>query len=406
MYALKDYGASPPPIARIPTAMRDTLLMNGVGGTYQTQQRIPDFRRYEIKDHLGNVRTVIADYKNPDPTYTSSPIQFWRYFADVKNISNMYPYGKSYGTNAIYNATDDYRYGFNGMEKEKNMDASGDITDFGARVFDANFPMFLSRDPLEGEFPYQSAYVFAGNTPIQAIDENGTRIRNVHVWSVNFDKGEYTVEHNGTYKREDGKSPKGSTGTDENSYYFKGEVFDDLYKVPGYQFAFDKKVNPMWDKIWNGLELGVSILVAGITRGKAKGGSLLSKYIFANAMYSVSVKTIETIENSRDKYPSNIGGVVGLTIDFTIGNETKSIQGYLEVGDDLLMWRPKEFFKDGPLERFNSGISLYNIIDKITADQFKENLKSDYQKLLEMLNKDTKSGTNEDDKKTSKKGNG
>ncbi len=77
--------------------------------SYQTQQRIPDFRRFEIKDHLGNVRTVISDVKDPDPTYNSSPIQFWRYFADVKNISNMYPYGKSYGTNAIYNAADDYR---------------------------------------------------------------------------------------------------------------------------------------------------------------------------------------------------------------------------------------------------------------------------------------------------------
>ncbi len=98
--------------------MRDTNLLNSVNGSYRVQQRIPDFRRYELKDHLGNVRTVIADYKNPDPTYTSSPIQFWRYFADVKNISNMYPYGKSYGTNAIYNASEDYRYGFNGMEKE------------------------------------------------------------------------------------------------------------------------------------------------------------------------------------------------------------------------------------------------------------------------------------------------
>jgi hypothetical protein len=29
MYALNDYGASPPPIARIPTAMRDTNLLNG-----------------------------------------------------------------------------------------------------------------------------------------------------------------------------------------------------------------------------------------------------------------------------------------------------------------------------------------------------------------------------------------
>ena len=98
--------------------MRDTNLLNSVNGSYRVQQRTPDFRRYEIKDHLGNVRTVIADYKNPDPTYTSSPIQFWKYLADVKNISNIYPYGKSYGTNAIYNASEDYRYGFNGMEKE------------------------------------------------------------------------------------------------------------------------------------------------------------------------------------------------------------------------------------------------------------------------------------------------
>lgn len=53
------------------------------------------------------------------------------------------------------------------------MDASGDITDFGARVLDANFPVFLSRDPLEREFTSQSAYVFASNTPIDAIDNEG-----------------------------------------------------------------------------------------------------------------------------------------------------------------------------------------------------------------------------------------
>ena len=91
--------------------------ITGIDASYQEQQRIPDFRRYEIKDHLGNVRTVIADYKNPESTVP--PIAAWKYKADVKNISNMYPYGKSYGTNAIYNATDDYRYGFNGMEKER-----------------------------------------------------------------------------------------------------------------------------------------------------------------------------------------------------------------------------------------------------------------------------------------------
>ncbi len=173
MYALNDYGASPPPIARIPTAMRDTLLMNGVGGTYQTQQRIPDFRRYEIKDHLGNVRTVIADYKNPDPTYTSSPIQFWRYFADVRNISNMYPYGKLYGTNAIYNAEDDYRYGFNGMEKAKEVDDNTLTSKY--RNADLETGNWWSRDPKESEAPSKSPYIMMGNNPIVMIDPNGDK---------------------------------------------------------------------------------------------------------------------------------------------------------------------------------------------------------------------------------------
>ncbi|PKL78878.1 MAG: hypothetical protein CVV25_09945 [Ignavibacteriae bacterium HGW-Ignavibacteriae-4] len=163
---------SPIDTLKVPIAMRERGI-SGVTGHRQTQQRTPDFRRYEIKDHLGNVRTVIADYKNPDPTTTSGSMNFWKYFADIKNISNMYPYGKSYGTNAIYNASDDYRYGFNGMEKEKNMDASGDITDFGARVFDSEFPIFARRDDHEMHYPGISPYSPFANNPILHIDPTG-----------------------------------------------------------------------------------------------------------------------------------------------------------------------------------------------------------------------------------------
>src|SRR5690606_1097635 len=107
---------SPPDSTQIPSAMWKTNIPY-IDATFQTQQRVPDFRRYEIKDHLGNVRTVISDVKNP--YIKSGSVSNWTYLADVKNISNMYPYGKSYGTNATYNADDDYRYGFNGMEKAK-----------------------------------------------------------------------------------------------------------------------------------------------------------------------------------------------------------------------------------------------------------------------------------------------
>ncbi|MFA7325135.1 MAG: RHS repeat-associated core domain-containing protein [Candidatus Kapaibacterium sp.] len=130
-------------------------------------------------------------------------MSFWKYLADVKNISNMYPYGKSYGTNAIYNASEDYRYGFNGMEKEKNMDASGDITDFGARVFDANFPMFLSPDPMESKYPDMSPFAMVLNNPVNYKDSDGKLVKdqdgNVIITDINKDDKFSISDKSGSY---------------------------------------------------------------------------------------------------------------------------------------------------------------------------------------------------------------
>src|SRR5690606_36747056 len=76
---------------QLPSAMWKSNIPY-IDATFQTQQRVPDFRRYEIKDHLGNVRTVIADYKNP--YVKSGAVSNLTYLGDVKNICNMYPYGK------------------------------------------------------------------------------------------------------------------------------------------------------------------------------------------------------------------------------------------------------------------------------------------------------------------------
>ena len=167
-YPINEYGASPPPDNLLPTAMRDTNI-SGMNASYQVQQRIPDFRRYEIKDHLGNVRTVISDVKNPESTVP--PIAAWKYKADVKNISNMYPYGKSYGTNAIYNAAEDYRYSFNGMEKAKEVDENTNSTHF--RNLDLDFGGWWSRDPESIRYPGVSPYVSMGSNPILFTDAKG-----------------------------------------------------------------------------------------------------------------------------------------------------------------------------------------------------------------------------------------
>ncbi|MBP6024922.1 RHS repeat-associated core domain-containing protein [Ferruginibacter sp.] len=64
-----------------------------------------------------------------------------------------------------------YRYGFNGKENDKDLSAGGQ--DFGERIYDGRLGKFLSVDPYYKNFPFYSPYLFAGNSPIKYIDENG-----------------------------------------------------------------------------------------------------------------------------------------------------------------------------------------------------------------------------------------
>ena len=68
-------------------------------------------------------------------------------------------------------ASESYRYGFNGKEKESGL--SNDIYDFGARIYNPQIARFLSTDPKEKEYPFMSPYVYAVNNPIRWMDVNG-----------------------------------------------------------------------------------------------------------------------------------------------------------------------------------------------------------------------------------------
>ena len=66
-----------------------------------------------------------------------------------------------------------YRYGFNGKEKDDEVNVSGGDYDFGARIYDSRLGRWLSVDPLYGKYPFCSPYVFAINNPTNAIDPDG-----------------------------------------------------------------------------------------------------------------------------------------------------------------------------------------------------------------------------------------
>ncbi|MES2429304.1 MAG: RHS repeat-associated core domain-containing protein [Bacteroidota bacterium] len=81
-----------------------------------------------------------------------------------------YPFGMAM-PGRTYCSGNDYRYGFNGKEKDKD---DGLVQyDYGFRIYDPRLGKFKSVDPLKSSYPYYTPYQFAGNMPIAAIDLDG-----------------------------------------------------------------------------------------------------------------------------------------------------------------------------------------------------------------------------------------
>jgi RHS repeat-associated protein len=69
----------------------------------------------------------------------------------------------------VSNCTEDYRYQFNGKEK----DSETELQDYGMRIYNERLGRFLSVDPLTKDYAELTPYQFASNTPICAIDLDG-----------------------------------------------------------------------------------------------------------------------------------------------------------------------------------------------------------------------------------------
>ena len=67
----------------------------------------------------------------------------------------------------------EYRYGFNGKEKDNEVKGDGNQLDYGMRIYDPRLGKFLSVDPLTRKFPNLTPYQYAGNKPIWCIDLDG-----------------------------------------------------------------------------------------------------------------------------------------------------------------------------------------------------------------------------------------
>ncbi|WP_291286865.1 RHS repeat-associated core domain-containing protein [Flavobacterium sp.] len=138
-------------------------------------KRASGIASYEIKDHLGNVRSVIEKE-------SGSPV--------IKSFADYYPFGELLPNRNSLN----YRYAFQGQEldKETGMEA------FQLRLWDGRLGRWLSPDPM-GQ--YSSPYLGMGNNPISSIDPDGG-------WAGRFGAWLYSVWNGGEVFR----SSKGDWG--------------------------------------------------------------------------------------------------------------------------------------------------------------------------------------------------
>jgi len=71
-----------------------------------------------------------------------------------------------------------YRFHFNGVEMDDEIGGNGNYYSFEFRIHDARLGRFLSVDPLEKEYPWNSPYAFAENRVIDGKDLEGKEWEN------------------------------------------------------------------------------------------------------------------------------------------------------------------------------------------------------------------------------------
>ncbi|MCK6610371.1 MAG: hypothetical protein L6Q78_04955 [Bacteroidia bacterium] len=158
-------------------AQRTVRIENGIttqlSNTHIEQLSLSRFtvergaKRYELTNHLGNVPTVVTDKKLPVCNGTTISC----FIADIVSATDYSSFGAPLAGRTWQGG--EYRYGFQGQEKNDEVMGSGNSYSFGLRMHDPRLGRFLSIDPLSWKFPHNSTCAFSENRVIDGRELEG-----------------------------------------------------------------------------------------------------------------------------------------------------------------------------------------------------------------------------------------
>jgi RHS repeat-associated protein len=217
------------------------------------------YAEYFIKDHLGNVRTVLTT----DPNFN------W-----LAQQTDYYPFGLEIAVSG----TSDNQIKYN--SKELQTDAKLGWYDYGARFYDPVLGRFIGIDPLAEKYNWVTPYNYAENSPISNIDLWGLQ-------KVFFQKG---LENNDKFQKAYSVQRQTSGGKKFQSKLESQKSYNVMYVTMNNRYSTDgflKTVKDMQqfekakagadnnnlkllssEEVKKNMEDGKSLILIGVNSGK------------------------------------------------------------------------------------------------------------------------------------------